>query len=95
MIAEKVFDGIKNNNLNVKSIIGDYETSDEQQHIALLLQSDFDFEISVEDRMKTLNELIFNIKKASLEDKISKETDQKKFKELIDKRNKLNINNLM
>ncbi|MCR5201988.1 MAG: DNA primase [Lachnospiraceae bacterium] len=89
VIAEKIFDGIKNGNLDVKQVIGEYENIDDQKSVASMIQSDFDFSVDDMDKEKSLKELIYNIKQTSLEYRINNEIDPKKFKKLIEEKGKI------
>lgn len=87
--AALLYEQFENGEVIPARIINHFEEADEQKAIADIFQTTFKVEMEKDDMEKALNEIVYKIKKYSIDKKLKKMTDINNLQNLMIEKNKL------
>ncbi|MDE6209525.1 MAG: DNA primase [Lachnospiraceae bacterium] len=88
-VADMLFDQLEAGEINPAKIINHFENSDEQSEIAGLFSSPISDEMTKDEREKVLNDILYNVKKNSIDYRSREITDIALLQQIIKEQNEL------
>jgi DNA primase len=89
-VAQMLFEQLEASEINPAKIINHFEDGEEQSEVAGLFSVSVDEQLTSAEREKTLNDILYNVKKNSIEHRSSVVTDVLTLQKLIKEKNELN-----
>lgn len=88
-VADMLFDQLEAGEINPAKIINHFENGDEQSEIAGLFSSPISDEMTKDEREKVLNDILYNVKKNSIDYRSREITDIALLQQIIKEQNEL------
>lgn len=88
-VADMLFDQLEAGNINPAKIINHFEDGNEQSEVAGLFSSPISDKMTKDEREKVLNDILYNVKKNSIDYRSSQITDISLLQQIVKEQNEL------